>query len=124
MVLNHHRTELGHGKSSDLAYSIASKFNSKRIEGTSDKKLSQGQIDRIDSDRTSFLLYVKVVHHARVYRLIFNQDQVVDHRIAYTCNLQSVLDGDLDPLVKALAEDYKSQRLQDIIAGISDDIDT
>jgi peptide chain release factor 1 len=36
--------------------------------------------------------------------------------------MEGVLDGDLDPLIHALTEDYKTRRLQDIISGI-DDVD-
>jgi peptide chain release factor 1 len=50
------------------------------------------------------------------------QDRITDHRIGFACGMQGALDGDLDPLIFAIIEDYKSRRLQDIIAGI--DVDT
>ena len=46
---------------------------------------------------------------ARTYR--WKDNQVVDHRIGESFNLQSVMGGDLDPLVRALVTEDRTRRL-------------
>ncbi|HCU73194.1 MAG: peptide chain release factor 1 [Chloroflexi bacterium] len=50
----------------------------------------------------------------------FPQDRVTDHRIGMTIhNLESILDGDLDRLIKALREELRQARLMDVADGYS-----
>lgn len=51
----------------------------------------------------------------------FPQDRVTDHRIGMTIhNLDSILDGDLDRLIKALREELRQARLMGVADGYSD----
>ncbi len=51
----------------------------------------------------------------------FPQDRVTDHRIGMTIhNLDSILDGDLDRLIKALREELRQARLMGVVDGYSD----
>ena len=48
----------------------------------------------------------------------FPQDRVTDHRISLTIyGIQRVLDGDLDPLIDALAADEQARRLEEVGAA-------
>ena len=50
----------------------------------------------------------------------FPQDRVTDHRIGMTIhNLDSILDGDLDRLIKALREELRQARLMGVADGYS-----